>query len=695
MKTKLYVLLLAGLSSLFSKANANGVAIVNGSQGIYLTLKSTNVRVEVNNQIAIVTTTQTFFNHTSQKTPIRFGFPMHKEANAIDLQWLVNGKWHKTIINKTSQSDSIPGGGGGGGGSLDQFLLQYLGDTPLMVSPQDSISPDSSITFKLTYVELLHYEFGIVNFTYPGDYRNIQWDEPVDEQSFYFHLLSDRTIEDLGIENLNAEVDLLPHNATLSWQRFESPASSNFNVYYQLSSTELGLYSMSTRLPDSLLHCDESGGGYLTLLIEPESNAGTEVISKNFSLIIDRSGSMSGNKIVQARNAASYIIDHLNFEDYFNIIDFSDNIKSLYGELMPFSVAHRLEAQDYISKITANGSTNISGALSSSIHQFSVIDTTKANIIIFFTDGQPTAGITNTNGILQEVRNVVEQVETEIYLFTFGIGSDVDKKLLTSLAQENNGLSSFLGSSDLEEKITEFFLKINNPVLINTAYAFEPPVITDVYPSPLPNLYKGQQLILSGRYQEAVPLKLHLSGKAFNLPVQYTFDIPLTDTNDMQRSFLPKVWAKQAIDHHAIEFNLASGTAEQNEIQSLIDSLSVCYGIVSTQFTSYEDGGEVTDVSEIEGEYLGAIVSNYSIRITPNPVTDFCTIHIISRLEKFEPVTILILDAKGQEVMRHDGILQGADTAIQCPWFADLLPGVYYLVFAIGDEMVTKEIIKR
>ena len=123
-------------------------------------------------------------------------------------------------------------------------------------------------------------------------------------------------------------------------------------------------------------------------------------------------------------------------------------------------------------------------------------------------------------------------LKTGIFLFTFGIGSGANQQLLTRLALENNGLANFVEPLNLEEEITRFFLTINNPVLLNTTITFDPPLVQAIYPQRIPNLYKGQQLILSGRYDVPGEVNMHLAGQAFNVPVEYDFTIQLADIND-------------------------------------------------------------------------------------------------------------------------------------------------------------------
>ena len=211
----------------------------------------------------------------------------------------------------------------------------------------------------------------------------------------------------------------------------------------------MGIFGFSTFQPDSTVP-DNLGRGYFTFVAEP-SPTESEVIDKIFTFVIDRSGSMSGNKIVQAKEAARFIVNNMNEGDLFNIIDFSSEVNSFKESHVDASIDNINDALALIETISANGGTNISGALDTAIRQFGVVNDSTANIIIFLTDGAATVGTTNTNDILQEVRTLINAQETELSLFTFGIGNGANRQLLSLLANENNGLSDFLENDFVAE----------------------------------------------------------------------------------------------------------------------------------------------------------------------------------------------------------------------------------------------------
>ncbi len=649
---------------------ANGVGVVDASNGTYLQLISSNISVEVENQVAVITSEQTFKNNLSGTVNFKYAFPMPEGASATELQLYINGIWRTAQITAQEPDTTLPGGG-----TIDPNLKEYLGTLPLYFSIDDQLEPDSITVFRLTYVELLKYKFGNVLFDCPNDYTLIQ-NSPLMLQQFDFYLTSTRTIE--NIQLLSHSSTSIFNDGSFAQVNFiveAEPADANYRLNYSLNSEELGLFSFSTYQPDSLVP-DEHGNGFFTFVAEPDPSEVSDVINKVFTLIIDRSGSMGGNKIVQARNAARFIINNLNDGDQFNIVDFSSSITSFSNEHLPYNLYNRDAALNYISSINAGGGTNISGAFGTAVPQFSTANDSTANIIVFFTDGQATAGITNTQGILDHVSNLINQNESEIMIFNFGIGSYANEQLLTLLANENNGLAEFLRDEELEEVITQFYLLIRNPVLLGTEISFSSGNISEIYPTSLPSLYKGQQMIVSGRYNIPENVNLTLSGEAFGQPVQYNYTLALADSSIPDYQFLPKIWAKQKIETLMVEyFSYPEGTFQSDSLKEYIQTISVQYGVI-TQFTSFT--GFVTGIEEeVENkQQLIAdgfkLLGNYPNPFNPSTQIKFSVskdFHDVVKIKIFnsigELVRVLTIRINGQGVyeITWDGLTQYGEIA--------------------------------
>lgn len=633
------VLLLVFSTSLF----ANGVAIVNSTAGIYFDLVDTKIDVSVENQVAVVKSTQTFRNTLSYETKFKYAFPMPENATATQLRWYLGGEWYEASISPVPQDTTTPGGS-----NPNDNLKTYLGDTPLYFSIEDKVKPDSSFKFEITYVELLPYSFGNVSFSYPNDYSLIQ-PEPILLQEFDFELTSERTIENLLLQSHTANNFFNNGNyATISFSIESQSADTDVQLLYSLSLDELGLFSFSTyQNPEDVP--DELGNGYFAFVAEPDASENNQVIQKVFTLIIDKSGSMSGNKIVQAKDAASYIINNLNEGDKFNIVDFQSSVYSFQSGHVEYNTTTRDQALGYIGSINAGGGTNISGSFDTAVPHFSTANDSTANIIIFLTDGEATAGITYTPDLISHIDDLISATESNINLFTFGIGDYVNEQLLSQIAIHNNGFARFLGNDELEVVITEFYNQIRNPVLLETEISFSGNAVQEVYPVELPNMFKGQQLIASGRYTESVPTTITFSGTAFGQPVSYQYELALVDSVEADYQFLPKIWAKQKIEHlMGMYYAAPSGSNEQELLKEEIITISTQYGVI-TEFTSFsvtslEDETEETkEIMAIPEGYV--LHGNY-----PNPFNPSTTIRFSVGDPLNQEVKVRIFNAIGEVV---------------------------------------------
>jgi Ca-activated chloride channel family protein len=681
-----------------TQLKASGVCIVDAYQGIYFRLLSNQVSVMVNDQIATVKTTQEFRNLTGFDKVIKYAFPLHEEASATNIRWKLGGIWYTAVISPTPQDTTLPGGGGN---DPDPNLIAHLGETPLYFTLLDTIPSDSILTVELTYVQLLPYSFSKVDFYFPNDYSLIQ-SFPLNLQELDFRLYSQRTIEDIQLFSPEGgTLNNYGDSATIFYQVWEQDANFNYNAQYELNSDELGLYSFSTFFPDSLVTCDDFGRGFFTFIVEPDPNDTLNVIQKVFTLIIDRSGSMSGQKMERAKEAAVYIINNLNESDYFNIVDFSSNVSTFKPDHVAFTPATQQEALTYINPMNAGGSTNISGAFGEAIPDFSSSDSTIANIIIFLTDGQATAGIIGTEAILEHIQNLITYNEvSNLAIHTFGIGEDVNYQLLSQIASQNNGLCHFLENEELLEAITEFYNMIRNPVLLNPLMSIEPPIITETYPYPLPNLYLGQQLIVTGRYDTALAVTVTLSGEAFGIQQEYSYNVNLADTIITQNQFLTKLWAKQKMDYlYVLYFTFDEGSPEAEEIREEIISISTCYNVVSP-FTSYTGGGGGGGTTEIEEEEFASMEESAKFsKAFPNPFANGTTFSLNVEESITGTAILSIYDNTGKllQVIRiqvngpgnYEITWNGMDAAGN-----PLKSGMYFYTITLGEKIYSGKIYK-
>ena len=666
-------LFLISTSSVF----ANGVAVYNASLGSYLKLQKTQTNVTVQIQVSQIVTTQTFQNLSGADRSITFAYPVPSGASATGLRWKVNGIWYVAPIAPRPQDTTI------GGGTMNTNLKNYLGNTPLIFSIPQQVKNDSTLVVELSYVQFLTYDLGNVEFSMKGDYRLIQ-NTTIELQELDYTLTSPRTIDSIRLVSTHpvTQISNNGHTAFIQTLIGEGIADKDYKIKYTLNSTQLGLYSFSTRIPDTQL--PDTLGGFFMFLAEPDAGTSTQTIKKVFTLILDKSGSMLGTKIQQAKDAASFIVNNLNPGDKFNIVDFETNVYTFRAQHELYSIQSRDSALAYINNIAANGSTNISGAFSTAVPQFSAANDSTANIIIFFTDGQPTVGITETTALTNHIHNLITANESKIFLFSFGIGTDVNQQLLTLISAQNNGLSDFLLDNELYAKISSFYLHIRNPVLLNTQVTFTPNNVSDILPAPVPNLYKGQQLIVTGRYRQSGNINVTLSGTAFNHQVSYPYNFNRSDSAVQSYQFLTKIWAKQKIDNLMIlYYTLIAGTPEAIALKNRIILLSQQYGVISP-FTSFGSltsisGPSENPVTNISTTYT--LLGNYPNPFNPSTIIKFYLNRSISKI-----ISVKIYNSLG-ELIKELSVQVNGRGEYQVQWNAlEEASGLYFYMIDFGDQ---------
>lgn len=635
MKTILSIII---FTLLFSTLFAAGVVIKKNStsfQSIYL--QSCQYNTSIQNQVAAVTVTETFQNTMTSTVEPRYYFPLPSGASATQLRWFVHGQWHLASI--TGNPQSLPGGPS----TLPDYFKLYIGFFPVVFDLGTTLNTNENIIVELSYVQLLNYSVGNVNLFLKNDYTPIQ-QQPMTLQQLDITLVSDRPIQSFVLNNPNANIEYNTQNATAHLSISNAVANSNYSLDYSLAQNEIGFRAMST-VRDSVP--DIYGNGFCTFIVEPGNTGTINSLPNKITLVVDHSGSMNfENRIVQARNAMIYIINHLGANDKFNIVAFDHQVQHLWGSHQPVNPSNIATATAWINSISAvapNG-TNISGALDVAIGEFQNAPASYHNVIILITDGGPTVGITDTYQLVNHVDTLINSMDVNLSLFNFGVGSDVNSQLLTMLAQDNNGAAIFLGSSELYATVTSFFNMISQAIILDPTLTITPTnAITEIYPSPLPSLYHDSQLIITGRYNTGQGIVLHLFGSDANGPVNYSYEASLTMENDSLMQFIPKLWASKKIDHLLVEYySFPSGSSQALELKEEIIAISLSYGVVCV-FTSFT--GDTDDEDEV-AEYIPQpirLLGNF-----PNPFNPETEIRFTILSNMKEPVFVEIYNIKGQ-----------------------------------------------
>ena len=386
------------------------------------------------------------------------------------------------------------------------------------------------------------------------------------------------------------------------------------------------------------------GGGYFLLLagVPAELQNQTSTMKREVTLVLDRSGSMKGEKIEQARSAALQVLEGLDQGEAFNIIDYSDTVAKFSEKPVIKDPNIMGQARNYIKRIKADGGTNIHNALVEAMRQ-----PPTANMLpltIFLTDGLPTAGETREAAIRKAV------VETNVHkrrIFSFGVGYDLNAPLLTSISNATRATPTFVfPNENVEVKVSQVFKRLSGPVLaepqlatLDTAGAVTTRAVRELLPNELSDLFEGDQLVVLGQYQTDEPLHFRLSGNYLGAP--RTFDLKFDLSKATTRNaFVPRLWASRKIaklveiiteagaerspgvlSSNVISYSSASmrppATADrQNDpkFKELVDEiirLSTEYGIL-TEYTAFlaTEGTDLNNLESLNAQARDSLVNN-------------------------------------------------------------------------------------
>ncbi len=270
-------------------------------------------------------------------------------------------------------------------------------------------------------------------------------------------------------------------------------------------------------------------------------------------------------------------------EDRFNFVAFSTEARPFQTTLIAASEENRKKAFRFIDELSPRGATAIEEALERSLEMFT--EEERPRMLVFLTDGTPTIGETNPEKLVAKANKINEG---KARIFVFGVGENVNTKLLDNLASENGGTVDYvLPKEDVTDRVANFYDRIANPVLSDIKIRFNDLAVTDIYPRTVPDLFKGQQISLFGRYKgyagsSDTGRTVIVTGMVQGKKVRHEYRLAFPD-RATSNDFLPRVWAGRKV---AFLIDQVKKNGENKEVIAEIVSLAKRYGIV-TPYTSY------------------------------------------------------------------------------------------------------------
>lgn len=563
--------LLALLTALLVAAPASAQLLIPRDEHLDpLRLRLHDVDVEITDNGAVTHVTQVFENRTSQDLEATYYFAIPAGSVTTDFALWMNGERIRGQVLRREEARATYEGIVRR--MRDPGLLEYV-DGELFQASIYPVPAHGEQRVEIEFANVLPSEGGVLHYRYPF-HASAAAEIPTLVMSGDIRSAHSITNVYSPYHDIDTDVSRDGHTAHFSLESSSASTSRDFELFIQQSGEDLG-FSLLT------FEADDGGDAYFMMTLAPSPELeDLEVLPKRVTFVVDTSGSMAGAKIEQARDMLRYCVSNLSERDELQIISFSSTVRPLFDSPRLATRDALRDASAFIDGLSARGNTNISDALERALRDRASSD--RPHSIIFVTDGLPTEGNTNIDDIIELARAGVSDGDRRV--FAFGVGYDVNTRLLDGIARRGRGETGYVRpNEDLSDVVGTFYSSIGSPLLTQIAIEFSGVRVRDMYPNPLPDLYRDREVVVFGRVAADHSSSVTVTGRAGGRPYTMEYGADFARFDGADTSFVGNLWARRKIDSLLAEIDERG--ASQRTVDDIV-ALATRWGIV-TPYTSY------------------------------------------------------------------------------------------------------------
>jgi Ca-activated chloride channel family protein len=363
-----------------------------------------------------------------------------------------------------------------------------------------------------------------------------------------------------GIEQINSS----PSFAKISLKNEKVIPNKDFILRYDVT---------GKRIEDAVIAHRSARGGFFTMILQPpDIPAPEDRTPKEIVFVLDTSGSMYGFPIEKAKEAMKLSLDGLYPEDTFNLITFAGDTRVLFEEPVPATQANIETAQEFLDAHRGGGGTEMMKAIKAALDPSDSKE--HVRIVCFMTDGY----VGNENEIIAEI-----QRHPKARVFSFGIGSSVNRFLLDKMAEAGRGEVEYVALTDDGSRAAKrFYERVRTPMLTDISIDWNGMPVSDVYPSSPGDLFTAKPVVVTGRFAGGRKGSIKLKGNIAGQPYEREIAVTLPDAEPANDS-LASLWARRRIDQLSSE---ALNSPKAAALNKQITDLGLEFRLM-TQFTSF------------------------------------------------------------------------------------------------------------
>ncbi len=547
-------------------------------------LKRTEVKAEISGFLSRVVVKQEFENPFKDKIEAVYTFPLPRAAAVDDMTMHVGNRTVRGRILRREQAQAVYDAARASG-QVASLLDQERPN--IFTQSVANIMPGEKVTVEISYVETLKYEDGAYEFVFPtvvGPRYNPS--QVIDASRVTPSVAApgtraghDISIEvsldaGVGLDDIKAathEVDIERQGAgraRIALKKRDEIPNRDFILRYEVA---------GQKVQDALLTHRSGKGGFFTFILQPPERVTAEdVMPKELVFVLDTSGSMSGFPLDKARETMKLALDSLYPQDTFNLITFAGDTSVLFPQPVPATKENLEKAQKFLDTREGGGGTEMMKAIKTALDPSDA--QSHVRIVCFMTDGY----VGNDMEIVGEIKS-----HPNARVFSFGIGSSVNRFLLDKMAEEGRGEVEYVGlNDDGSAAAKRFHERVRNPLLTDIKIDWNGLPVADVYPKRIPDLFSAKPVIVTGRFtgtgKGVIKLNGMMSGRQYSREI--AIELPEADTS---HDVLATLWARTRIEDLMGQdwSGIQHGTTKP-EVKETITQLGLEYRLM-TQFTSF------------------------------------------------------------------------------------------------------------
>lgn len=553
------VLLCAFVSA--EPASAAGLLVSEGGFGGVLEIKQQDVRVTINNSIAVTQIDQIFVNTENRQVEALYTFPVPREASVSNFSMWIGGKEMigevvekkraKQIYESYKRQRRDPG-------LLEQVDFKQF---EMRIFP---IPAGAEQRIRIEYYQELNIDHDWATYVYPlsTDVRGKQLDSAVKGRfSMNVDIKSEVAIKELRCESHADDFVVVSHQpnyAQAAMELVEGDLSRDIVMAVQMKRPRTGL--------DVVTNHPKGEDGYFMMTLTPGDDLSSTIEPMDYVFLLDISGSMAHNdKLTLSRQSAAAFIDSLGPEDRFDCLAFNLAPTPLFKNMQPADRIHLDKAKEFFAEQRARGGTVLQPALSAA---YAYRDDDRPLNVVLLSDGMTEVGEQ------AELLRLIQSRPDGVRVFCIGVGNEVNQPLLEQMANQAGGIAAFVSTEDSFERQAHLMRqKLVRPAIEDLAVRFDGASVNDVEPQLQGDIFYGTPLRMFGRYGADGSTTVTLSGKVQGGPWKQTIEMSLPK-GDEGNSEIERMWAQKRVERLLASEREGNGS-NREEIVGLCEGYSI------------------------------------------------------------------------------------------------------------------------